>query len=133
MNALQPDSGSAHSRSFAWWALGVWVVLLLAMLGAIQYLRRADFVYLAAAVGVLVVCAGCILRQGWARPAMRALCVALVSAPLIIFVPSKDTMYMMLGIRTTDAVLNTDTGKKLQEIIQKKLDGYLLELDKPKK
>ena len=65
--------------------------------------------------------------------AIAALCVALVSAPLIIFVPSKDTMYMMLGIRTTDAVLNTDTGKKLQEIIQKKLDGYLLELDKPKK
>ena len=61
------------------------------------------------------------------------LCVMLVSTPLMIFVPSKDTMYMMLGIRTTDAVLNTDTGKKLQEIIQKKLDGYLLELDKPKK
>lgn len=83
MNALQPDSGSTHSRGFAWWALGVWVVLLLAMLGAIQYLRRADFVYLAAAVGVLVVCAGCILRQGWARPAMRALCVALVLWTLV--------------------------------------------------
>ena len=77
MNALQPGGG-ARSRRFAPWALGVWVVLLLAMLGAVQYLRRADFVYLAAAVGILVVCAGCILRQGWARPAMRVVCVALV-------------------------------------------------------
>jgi len=77
LNALQPGGG-ARSRRFAPWALGVWVVLLLAMLGAVQYLRRADFVYLAAAVGILVVCAGCILRQGWARPAMRVVCVALV-------------------------------------------------------
>jgi len=77
LSALQPGGG-ARSRRFAPWALGVWVVLLLAMLGAVQYLRRADFVYLAAAVGILVVCAGCILRQGWARPAMRVVCVALV-------------------------------------------------------
>lgn len=82
MSALQPG-GDARSRRFAPWALGVWVVLLLAMFGAIQYLRRGDFVYLAAAVGILVVCAGCILRQGWARPAMRTLCVALVLWTLV--------------------------------------------------
>jgi hypothetical protein len=82
LSALQPGV-DARSRGFAPWALGVWVVLLLAMLGAVQYLRRADFVYLAAAVGILVVCAGCILRQGWARPAMRALCVALVLWTLV--------------------------------------------------
>lgn len=67
-----------QSRRFAPWALGVWMVLLLAMFGAVQYLRRADFVYLAAAVIVLVICAGCILRQGWARPPMRTVCVLLV-------------------------------------------------------
>jgi hypothetical protein len=82
LSALQPGGG-APSRGFAPWALGVWVVLLLAMLGAVQYLRRADFVYLAAAVGILVVCAGCILRQGWARPAMRVVCVALVLWTLV--------------------------------------------------
>ena len=75
--------GGARSPRFAWWALGVWVVLLLAMLGAVQYLRRADFIYLAAAVVVIVVCAGCILRQGWACSAMRGLCVVLVLWALI--------------------------------------------------
>ena len=67
-----------QARRFAPWALGVWMVLLLAMFGAVQYLRRADFVYLAAAAIVLVICAGCILRQAWARPAMRTVCVLLV-------------------------------------------------------
>jgi phosphatidylserine synthase len=76
-------AGGVRARGFAPWALGVWVLLLLAMFGAIQYLRRGDFVYLAAAVGILVVCAGCILRQGWARPTMRALCVALVLWTLV--------------------------------------------------
>lgn len=76
-------AGGARVRRFAPWALGVWVVLLLAMFGAIQYLRRGDFVYLAAAAMVLVVCAGCVLRQGWARPAMRILCVALVLWALV--------------------------------------------------
>lgn len=76
MIALQPR-GNAHSPRFAPWALGVWVVLLLAMMGAVQYLRRADFVYLAAAAMVILVAAGCILRQGWARPAMRVLGVVL--------------------------------------------------------
>lgn len=83
------NADELHARRFAPWALGVWVVLLLAVFGAVQYLRRADFVYLAAAAIVLVVCAGCIRRQGWARPAMRALCVllglwALVSGGLML-------------------------------------------------
>lgn len=78
MSALPATRGVPSRSRFAPWALGVWVVLLLALLGAIQYLRQAHFVYLAAAAGILVVCAGCILRQGWARPAMRAVCVVLV-------------------------------------------------------
>ncbi len=76
MRAENEPRKQAHK--FAPWALGVWMVLLLAMFGAVQYLRRADFVYLAAAAIVLVVCAGCILRQSWARPAMRTVCVVLV-------------------------------------------------------
>ncbi len=83
MIASRLGLGGAPSRRFALWALGVWVVLLLAMVGAVQYLRQADFVYLAAAAVIIVVCAGCILRQGWARPVMRALCVALVLWALI--------------------------------------------------
>ena len=76
-----PDSKS--SARFALWALGVWVVLLLAMMGAVQYLRQANFVYLAAAAVTIVVCAGCVLRQGWARPALRVLCIVLALWALI--------------------------------------------------
>ncbi len=39
--------------------------------------------YLAAAVIVLAACAGCILRQGWARPVMRVVCVVLVLWALV--------------------------------------------------
>ncbi len=53
------------------------MLLLLAALGALQYLRHGDFLYLAAALVIIVVCAGAILRQAWARPVLRALCVVL--------------------------------------------------------
>lgn len=69
--------GAAPPRRFAAWALGAWVLLLLAALGAVQYLRGGDYVYLAAAVVVIVTCAGCILRQGWARPPLRGVCLML--------------------------------------------------------
>ena len=72
----------AGSR-FALWALAVWVVLLLAMMGAVQYLRQANFIYLAAAAVTMVVCAGCVLRQAWARPTLRVLCVLLALWALI--------------------------------------------------
>jgi hypothetical protein len=64
-------------RKFAAWALGAWVLLLLAAFGAVQYLRGANYVYLLAALLVIVVCAGCILRQRWARPLLRGLCLLL--------------------------------------------------------
>ena len=83
MIALSRGNGGASTRGFAPWALGVWVVLLLALAGAVQYLRHADFVYLLAAGVVIVVCAGCILRQGWARPTLRVLCAALVVWALV--------------------------------------------------
>lgn len=67
----------APPRRFAAWALGAWVLLLLAALGAVQYLRGGDFVYLAAAVVVIVTCAGGILRQSWARPLLRGVCLVL--------------------------------------------------------
>lgn len=47
------------------------------MMGAVQYLRQGNFIYLAAAALTMVACAGCVLRQGWARPGLRILCVLL--------------------------------------------------------
>lgn len=67
----------ASARRFSAWAVGPWVLLLFAALGFVQYLRHAEYIYLAAALLVVVVCAGCILRQAWARPAMQMLAVLL--------------------------------------------------------
>jgi hypothetical protein len=70
-------------RRFAAWAIGPWVLLLLAGLGCVQYLRHAEYAYLLAALVVVVVCAGCILRRPWARPAMRVLAVVLAAWALV--------------------------------------------------
>jgi hypothetical protein len=76
-------------RRFSVWMIGVWVVLLFAAMGAVQYLQHAEYAYLLAALLVFVACAGCILRQAWARPTMQWLAVllalwALVSAVLML-------------------------------------------------
>lgn len=99
------------------WRVLVWAMLLLAALGCVQYVRHAqqvwkqlrtlapaepqvvttlhdmlgwDMAYLLAALALIVICAGCILRQAWARPCMRVaallLAVGLVfSATLLLF------------------------------------------------
>ena len=67
----------ASTRRFSAWAVGPWVLLLFAAMGFVQYLRHAEYVYLAAALLIIVACAGCILRQAWARPTMQLLAVLL--------------------------------------------------------
>ncbi|WEN15972.1 hypothetical protein PY254_04680 [Rhodanobacter sp. AS-Z3] len=64
-------------RRFAPWAVIPWLMLLFAAIGAVQYLRLGDYLYLVAAAAVIVVCAGCILRQAWSRPTMQVLAVVL--------------------------------------------------------
>jgi len=78
---VRADPSSA--RRFAVWVIGPWVLLFFAAMGGLQYLRHAEYVYLLAAIVVIVVCAGCILRQAWARPAMRALAVVLALLALL--------------------------------------------------
>jgi len=62
---------------FALWAIGPWLLLLIAGMGFVQYLRHGDYLYLLAALVVIVVSAGCVMRQAWARPAMQVLAVLL--------------------------------------------------------
>lgn len=50
---------------------------------------------------------------------------AFVCTMLFVFIPSKQTMYMMLGARTTETAINSDLGKKLQTIINKEVDDWL--------
>ena len=70
-------AGRAPASGFSLWAIGLWVVLLLAGMGLVQYLRHGEYLYLGAALVVIVVSAGCVMRQAWARPAMQVLAVLL--------------------------------------------------------
>jgi hypothetical protein len=80
----------------------VWLTLLLSAFGCLQYVQHAqhvwkqlsapadaasldvlhsmlgwDAAYLLVAFGLIVICAGCILRQAWALPCMRVAAVVL--------------------------------------------------------
>lgn len=62
---------AASIRRFSLWMTAVWIVMLFAALGAVQYVQHAEYAYFLGAMAVIIVCAGCILRLGWARPTMR--------------------------------------------------------------
>lgn len=94
---------------FAAWRLALWVILLLAAFGAMQYGVHAqrvwsvlqvapvdaegratlhamlawDAAYFGAAAMLVVFCAGGILRQGWARPVLRV-ALGLLAAGLLV-------------------------------------------------
>ena len=87
---LRTRKDGAPARRFSAWSLALWIVLLLAAYAGMQYLQHGDFVYLAAAFVMIVITVGCVLRQAWARRAMRvaapALALyALISAGLIVW------------------------------------------------
>ncbi|GAB2587967.1 hypothetical protein ISP15_07115 [Dyella jejuensis] len=100
MLITRSDLGRQPKSSFAWWRMLVWLLLLLAAYGGVQYIHHAqqvrdvlqslpagdaqsaaalhrmlgwDIGYLLAAFLVIAACAGCILRQAWARPALRVI------------------------------------------------------------
>jgi uncharacterized membrane protein len=89
---------------FAWWRMFAWVLLLLAAFGGAQYIQHAqqmwgalqtlpagddqhasilhnmlgwDIGYLIGALVVIAACAGCIMRQAWARPVLRVIALLL--------------------------------------------------------
>lgn len=53
------------------WRIGCWLCVLLAALGGAQYLRHGAWPYLAACLILVVLCAGALLRQAWARQPLR--------------------------------------------------------------
>ncbi|MHA6205055.1 hypothetical protein ACXU4B_11565 [Dyella soli] len=96
---------AAHpSAGFAAWRIVAWLILLLAAYGCLQYLAHArqlwsalqehaainpegtyelhrmlawDVGYFVAAFALIVICAGAILRQAWARPSLQVAAVVL--------------------------------------------------------
>ncbi|HET6804307.1 MAG TPA: hypothetical protein VFH59_02550 [Frateuria sp.] len=68
----------AATHRFGAWRVATWIVLLLTAFGGVLYLRHGDWPYLVGAFAVIVACAGCILRQPWARQALRVIALLLV-------------------------------------------------------
>lgn len=95
---LLKTRGAGRADGMALWRIVVWLMLLLAAYGCLQYalhgeqvgrmlrqvpaantgdvaqLRRMlawDVGYFVVAFGIVVICAGAILRQGWSRPALQ--------------------------------------------------------------
>lgn len=81
--SLAMRTGPAAARRFSAWTSAVWILLLFAAMGFVQYLQHAEYAYLVAALAVIAACAGCILRQAWARPTMRVLAVLLAVWTLV--------------------------------------------------
>lgn len=78
MNRRASGAAAKPAQRFSWWLMVVWLVLLFAALGAVQYMAHAEYMYLLASIAVIAVCAGCILKLRWARPTMQVLAVLLV-------------------------------------------------------
>lgn len=62
---------------------------------------------------------------GWKQVWKTCFVIGLLIALVIIVVPSKNTMYVMLGTKTTEGFLDTDTGKKIQKLIDLQMDKFL--------
>lgn len=97
MTSSTGADGTASAHGVALWRILLWVILLLAAFGCVQYLRHADQVwtqlqamqpggadavalqrimawdigYLLAALVWIALCVGGILRRGWARTPLR--------------------------------------------------------------
>lgn len=67
----------APASRFGLWRVATWIVLLLAAFGGVLYLSHGDWPYLIGTFVVIVVCAGGILRQPWARQPLRVVALLL--------------------------------------------------------
>ncbi|MGC1550144.1 MAG: hypothetical protein WA777_16600 [Rhodanobacter sp.] len=100
---LTVRAGNAPAKGLTLWRIVLWMILLLAMLGCLQYIHHAqqvwaqlqtlppgdegvsvlrgmlawDIGYLLVAFSLIVLCAGGILRQAWARPLLQVAAVLL--------------------------------------------------------
>lgn len=140
-------------RGFAAWRVMVWLLLLLAAFGCVQYINHAqllwaqrhafapdpaamkalrgilawDIAYLLAAFTLIVLCAGCILRQAWARPAMRvgaivlALWALVTAVALLLQWPSFDRA-------SADAMHQLGDQAKLQQALLHARHSYIIAL-----
>lgn len=99
---LKVKNNDARNGAFSAWRIVVWLMLLFAGYGCVQYIAHArqllanmqqnispeamsslrgmlawDVGYLLGAFAVVVICAGAILRQAWSRPLVQGVAVVL--------------------------------------------------------
>lgn len=112
---------------FSTWGIVFWVLLLLAAFGALQYvklmasdapqeLKSVAYLYLATAFAIIVVCAGCILRQEWARQAMRIL------APLLVLWLLVSGGQMLMGWGQFEKERELVTGQPMADMLLLMID-----------
>jgi hypothetical protein len=104
MAVVAPSDRPARARRPMLWRVVVWMLLLVSAFGSLQYIRHMqnvwgqlrdnlslqpaeldalhgmlgwDAAYLLVVFALIVICAGCIMRQAWARPCMRVAAVLL--------------------------------------------------------
>ena len=113
-------------------------------------MELALFVYLAGIVGKLsglfiaIAClSGCIFvmcgltlmldgNKNYKKPMYINLFALLFSAIVATLLPSEKTMYLMAGAYTTQAVVQSNVGKKTVDLIEQKLDEELAKLKEKK-
>lgn len=59
--------------------------------------------------------------------------IFVVSAIVNVFTPSKQAIYVMLGVKTTDVILDQPVAKKTIELLELKIDKELDEIKKETK
>lgn len=59
--------------------------------------------------------------------------VLVVSVIINIVVPSKETIYIMLGVKTTDVILDQPIAQKTIELLELKIDKELKDIKKETK
>lgn len=147
---IHADGGMA-TRGFAAWRVLVWLLLLLAAFGSVQYLGHAqllwahrmglspddsvawqhmlawDIGYLVAALALVVLCAGCILRLAWARVPLRVACAvlalwALASGGAML------SQWLQLEHSSADAILHLASDDRLRVAILHARRSYRIAL-----
>jgi hypothetical protein len=143
----------ARGPRFTLWRVLVWLLLLLAAFGCVQYFNHAellwrqrhafaggsaaagalqrllawDVVYLLAAFALIVLCAGCILRQPWGRPCLRV-AAAVLALWMLATAGAMLVQWPSLLHASTDAMAQLDGHAALQQALLHARHSYLLAL-----
>ena len=145
------DAGRSTPRGLAPWRVAMWLLLLLAAFGCVQYLAHMqllwahrhglspadgaawrgmlawDVAYFVAAFALIVLCAGCILRQAWARAPMRMVCTALALWALVTG-GMLAVQWLAFERSSADALLQLASGDHLRAAIVHARRSYRIAL-----